>query len=45
MADEIRAIVAKFTPSPHRVSELFDAMINLTKDSSLLPDTVFQPET
>jgi hypothetical protein len=45
LADEIREIVARFTPSPHRVSELFDAMIGLTKDSSLLPDTVFQPDT
>jgi len=45
LADEIRARVEKATPTPHRVSELFELMIDLVKDPHYLPDAVFQADT
>lgn len=45
LAKEITARVKVATPTPHRVSELFDRLIPLVRDPSYVPDSAFQPET
>lgn len=45
IADEVRARVASATPSPHRVSELFELLIPLVQNPDYLPDEVFQADT
>lgn len=45
IADEVRARVEQSTPSPHRVSELFNLLIPLVQDPNYVPDSAFQADT
>lgn len=45
LADEIRTRVHHETTTPHRVGELFDLMLGLIKDESLIPDSAFRAST
>lgn len=45
LAEEIHKRVEKSSPTPHRVSELFDRLIPLVKDPSSIPDDAFQART
>lgn len=45
LAEEITERVKQATPTPHRVSELFERLIPLVRDPAYLQDSVFQAET
>lgn len=45
LGDEIRVRVKAQVCSPHKVAELFDRLIKLTKDPDFLPDSIFNSNT
>jgi len=45
LADEIRQRVEKKTTRPHRVGEIFDLMLKLIANETLVPDSVFRAST